>query len=244
MSNTAILIPARMESTRLPQKLLLPLGNSTVIGQCLKRVKAAQTGCPIVLCTDSSLLAKEAEKLNIESVITPKNFSSGSDRIAHVAAQRNEDFVLNVQGDEAFIEPSVIQRILQVREQSSADIVSCMTRIEDQRNWSQPAVVKVVCAPNGRALYFSRSPIPFSRGTNPQTHPVGYAHIGIYAYTRTALLRFAALTPSPLEQQEGLEQLRALENGMSIDMIELKSESLSIDTRADYKCALKRAEKE
>ena len=244
MSNTAILIPARMESTRLPRKLLLPLGNSTVIGQCLKRVKAAQTGCPIVLCTDSSLLAKEAEKLNIESVITPKKFSSGSDRIAHVAAQRTEKYVLNVQGDEAFIEPAVIQHILMARQESTADIVSCMVPIEDPKVMNQNEVVKVICTSSGGALYFSRAPIPYSRNIDAVESTLGYAHIGIYAYTRTALIRFSKLPPSPLEQREGLEQLRALENGMSIEMILVRRESLSIDTASDYEQAIKRIEKE
>lgn len=243
MSNTAILIPARLGSTRLPQKLLLPLGNSTVLGQCLERVKSAQTGCPIILCTDSLKLANEADKVGIEAVMTAGDFASGSDRIAHVAAQRTEQYVLNVQGDEAFIEPAVIQHILMARQESTADIVSCMVPIEDPITMNQNEVVKVVCTSNGRALYFSRTPIPFSRSIDSNDPTLGYAHIGIYAYTRTALMRFSALPPSPLEQREGLEQLRALENGMSIEMILVSKESLSIDTASDYDRAIKRIEK-
>ena len=146
MSNTAILIPARLGSTRLPQKLLLPLGNSTVLGQCLKRVKLAQTGCPIILCTDSLKLADEADKVGIETVMTVGDFASGSDRIAHVAAQRTEQYVLNVQGDEAFIEPAVIQHILMARQESTADIVSCMVPIKDPKIMNQNEVVKVACS--------------------------------------------------------------------------------------------------
>ena len=112
----------------------------------------------------------------------------------------------------------------------------------DSRILHQSAVVKVVCAQNGRALYFSRAPIPYTRHAKPQGSPIGYGHIGLYAYTRAALIRFSKLNPSPLEQQEGLEQLRALEAGMSIEMIQVTKESVSIDTQADYDWALKAVE--
>lgn len=243
MPKTAILIPARLGSERLPQKLILPLGESTVIGQCLKRIQSAQTGCPIILCTDSTRLAAEAETLGIDIAMTPDHFSCGSDRIAHVAKMRSEDFILNVQADEAFISPQVIQHMITARESSTADIVSCMVPIENPDIFQQSSVVKVVCTQNRRAMYFSRAPIPFPRRATVD-HPIlGYGHIGLYAYTRAALLRFSSLPPSPLEHREGLEQLRALEAGMSIEMIEVSEASLSIDTQADYDWAIKLVEK-
>lgn len=235
MSNTAILIPARLQSKRLPRKLLLPLGSTTVIGQCILSIRSAVPDIPIIVASGDEDILEEAKRHTVSTCRTPNEFTCGSDRIAYVAQQRSEKFLINIQADEVMVNPETIQNLIRARHRSSSDIVSVYYSIQNEEERHRSSVVKVVLDNKNRALYFSRAAIPYHR--HPEKAIPGYAHIGMYAYTKSSLLRFAQLEPSPLENQEGLEQLRALEYGMTIEMISSPEPTISIDTPQEYKRA-------
>ena len=232
MSNTAILIPARLQSKRLPRKLLLPLGSTTVIGQCILSIRRAVPSIPIIVASGDEDILEEAKRHTVSICKTPNEFTCGSDRIAYVAQHRSEKFLINIQADEVMVNPKTIQHLVRTRQRSTADIVSVYYSIQNEEERLRSSVVKVVLDNNNRALYFSRAAIPYLR--HPEKSVPGYAHIGMYAYTKNALLRFSQLEPGSLENQEGLEQLRALENGMSIEMISSPEPTISIDTPEEY----------
>jgi 3-deoxy-manno-octulosonate cytidylyltransferase (CMP-KDO synthetase) len=226
-SETAIaIIPARFGSTRLPGKPLLQIDGKSLIELVYRRVEEAREVQRIIVATDDQRIADAVQAFGGEVVMTRADHQSGTDRLAEVATSLNsEALIVNVQGDEPLIEPSVIDRAVAAARYYDADMVTLMTRIVRSSDIPDPNRVKVVCDRSGFALYFSRSPIP-SSGTC-------FLHIGLYVYSAGFLKTFSQLERTPLEKAERLEQLRALEHGYRIRVVEVESESWGIDTLAD-----------
>jgi 3-deoxy-manno-octulosonate cytidylyltransferase (CMP-KDO synthetase) len=220
------IIPARFESSRLPGKPLRIVEGRTLIEHVYHRVASAGGLDRIVVATDDDRIATAVGAFGGEAVMTRADHRSGTDRVAEVAAGLpDETIVVNVQGDEPLIEPSAIRSALDAARSGDADMVTLMTELTDAGAIGDPNHVKVVVDRRGFALYFSRSPVPSSGRT--------LLHIGLYAYTARFLRAFQALDPTPLERAERLEQLRALENGLRIRVVEVDSNSWGIDTPAD-----------
>jgi 3-deoxy-manno-octulosonate cytidylyltransferase (CMP-KDO synthetase) len=238
VANTLIVIPARLQATRLPGKPMLDIAGVPMIVQVWRRAVAADAG-RVVVATDSVDVLAAVEAAGGEAVMTRADHVSGSDRIfdaiTRVDADARADFVVNLQGDLPTLEPHLVAACLAPLAEPAADIATLAAAITDEHERTNPNVVKVVGSPlpgtgRLRALYFTRATAPWGEG------PL-YHHIGIYAYRRAALARFVSLQPSPLEQREKLEQLRALEAGMRIDVSVVDTVPLGVDTPADLERA-------
>jgi 3-deoxy-manno-octulosonate cytidylyltransferase (CMP-KDO synthetase) len=232
--NPIVLIPSRLASTRLPDKPLADIHGLPMIVHCLKRAQEAGFARVAVACGDQAI-ADAIRAHGGEAVLTDPNHPSGSDRIFEALRlldpDGRHDAVVNFQGDLPAIDPQVIAAVLTPLADPKVDIATLTTPIKDAHEIDEPSVVKAVLslAPGqttGRALYFSRRPVPSGEG--PLWH-----HIGIYAYRRAALERYVSLKPSPLELREKLEQLRALEDGMTIAAAVVDTLPLGVDTPAD-----------
>jgi len=218
-------IPARYASARLPGKALKSIGGKPMVQWVYERARASGAA-DVLIATDDLLIVSAGHSFDAEVVMTATNHASGTDRIAEVARQRGwsaDEVVVNVQGDEPLIPPVLIKQVAALLESHPhADIATLATPIDSVEELLNPNAVKVVTDTQGRALYFSRAPIPWSRDGAPaglasQREFAGARrHVGLYAYRVGALLRLAALQPTRLEQAEKLEQLRALENGFDI----------------------------
>jgi 3-deoxy-manno-octulosonate cytidylyltransferase (CMP-KDO synthetase) len=234
-----IVIPARMASTRLPGKPLADIAGEPMIVHVLRRAQAAHTG-EVVVATDSEAVFACVDKAGGRAIMTGADHVSGSDRIAEALAAVDPEglcqIVLNVQGDLPMIEPGDIRAALAPLADPAVDIATLAAKIVRPEERDNPNVVKVVGSPLSpkrlRALYFTRATAP--AGDGPLYH-----HIGLYAYRRAALTRFVGLPPSPLELRERLEQLRALEAGMRIDVAIVDSVPLGVDTLDDLERARK-----
>jgi 3-deoxy-manno-octulosonate cytidylyltransferase (CMP-KDO synthetase) len=231
-----VLIPARMASTRLPGKPLADIAGIAMIVRVWRQAVAAGIG-PVVVAAAEGEIVAAVEAAGGRAVLTDPDLPSGSDRIwqalQRVDSQGAHDVIVNLQGDLPALDPAYIRAVAQTLADSGADIATLAAEIDDPADHDNPAVVKPVVAwqgESGRALTFTRARAPSGEG--PLFH-----HIGIYAYTRAALARFVALPPSPLEMREKLEQLRALEAGMSIAVARVDSVPLSVDTPADLEKA-------
>jgi 3-deoxy-manno-octulosonate cytidylyltransferase (CMP-KDO synthetase) len=221
-----VVIPARFASTRLPGKALLAIGGKPMIQWVHERARTSRAA-EVLIATDDARIAEAGRGFGAVVEMTAASHQSGTDRIAEVARAkgwRESDVVVNVQGDEPLMPPALIDQVAGLLLANSAagmaTLASPLARLEDLLD---PNVVKVVADGFGRALYFSRAPIPWNRDER-HSFAGGRRHIGIYAYRVSALLRLAAFAPTPLEQTERLEQLRALENGIEIrvaDAVEL-----------------------
>jgi 3-deoxy-manno-octulosonate cytidylyltransferase (CMP-KDO synthetase) len=237
MADVIILIPARMASTRLPGKPLLDIAGEPMIVHVMRRAQAARLG-PVVVATDSEVIAACVEKAGGRAVMTRADHASGSDRIfeaLEVADPRpGSAIIVNVQGDLPTLAPSDLAAAIEPLADPAVDIATLAAEITQADERTDPNVVKLVGTPVAgrrlRALYFTRAAAPAGEG------PL-YHHIGLYAFRRTALARFVALAPSPLERREKLEQLRALEAGMRIDATIVDSVPLGVDTPADLERA-------
>jgi len=236
-TDTLILIPARMAASRLPDKPLAMIGDAPMIVHVRRRAAEAEIGRVVVACDDQRI-AEAIEQDGGEAVLTRADHPSGSDRI-HEALQRLDpnrqvDFVINLQGDLPLIEPAPIKACRSLLSDADVAISTVALEITDERERTDPNVVKVVGSPIGedhlRALYFTRATAPYGDGPH-------YHHIGIYGYRRAALERFVSLPPSPLERREKLEQLRALEAGMRIDVGVVKTVPVPVDTPEDLERA-------
>ncbi|BCH57649.1 3-deoxy-manno-octulosonate cytidylyltransferase [Agrobacterium vitis] len=234
---TLVLIPARMASTRLPGKPLADIAGLPMIVQVAKRAAEANVG-RIVVAVDHPDVFATVTAAGFEAVMTGEQHQSGSDRIHEallkVDPKGEAEIIINVQGDLPTIDPETIRAALRPLEDPQVDIATLTVEIEDEAEKTNPNVVKVVGSPLSdnrlRALYFTRATAPHGKG------PL-YHHIGLYAYRRAALERFVALPPSVLEKRESLEQLRALEAGMRIDVEIVDTVPLGVDTPADLEKA-------
>jgi 3-deoxy-manno-octulosonate cytidylyltransferase (CMP-KDO synthetase) len=232
-----VLIPARMAATRLPGKPLLDIGGLPMIVHVLRRAEEAQIG-RVAVATDTPEIAAAVKAHGGEVVMTRSDHPSGSDRIHEALKQLDPEgrteIVVNLQGDFPTISPGNIRDVLPPLSDPAVDISTLAAEIHTEEEASNPNVVKAVGSPIGprrlRALYFTRATAP--TGDGPRYH-----HIGLYAYRRAALERFVMLPPSPLEQQEKLEQLRALEAGMRIDVMIVDTVPRGVDTPADLETA-------
>lgn len=243
-------IPARYSSTRLEGKLLLPLDGKPLILHTLEKAKKARNVSRVIVATDDERIRKVVGESGNEAVMTSPEHKSGSDRIAEVAENLPEDsIIVNVQGDEPLISPETIEKAVDAMLQGGADIVTIcepLTSLYDELlNFN---VVKVVVTQEGWALYFSRSPMPFPRDASlrhggdpnraleeePELLKNFKKHIGLYVYTREYLLKFTRMPQTRLEKFESLEQLRALENGAKIKVVEVAAGSIGVDTKEDF----------
>jgi 3-deoxy-manno-octulosonate cytidylyltransferase (CMP-KDO synthetase) len=247
--NVYAIIPARYASTRLEGKLLLSLNGKPLILHTLEQAKKARNIDKVIVATDDERILQIVKESGNEAILTSKNHQSGSDRIAEVAENLPANsIIVNVQGDEPTIPPSTIESAVEaILSDENADIATTCEKIEDFRDVLSPDVVKVVTDTNGYALYFSRSPIPFPREVAKKHGSLENAlredknlislfrkHTGLYVYRREYLLKFTKLAQTNLEKIEMLEQLRALENGAKIKVIEVAQNSIGVDTAEDF----------
>lgn len=230
--NVTCIIPARYASSRLPGKPLLDIAGKPMIQHVVERVRQARRPSRVIVATDDARIFAAVESFGGEARMTSASHLTGTDRLAEVAAALTDaDLILNVQGDEPLIPPQAIDELIAAFDHApDLQMATLMTPMAEEDH-DNPAAVKVVVSLDGHALFFSRSMIPYPRNRGPQSRC--YKHIGVYAYRRDFLLRFAALPPSPLEVTESLEQLRALEHGYRIRVIETPYRSLGVDTPAD-----------
>jgi 3-deoxy-manno-octulosonate cytidylyltransferase (CMP-KDO synthetase) len=200
-----------------------------------RRVLRSSLVTRVAIATDDERILRAAEGFQAEAYMTDPNHVSGTDRVAEVAARfPHFDIVVNVQGDEPFVEPEAIdQAISPLLERCLAPVSTLKTALRSAEQATDPNVVKVVTDPAGRALYFSRARIPFQRDASPGHTVACFKHLGLYVYDRAFLLRFPALPRGPLELAENLEQLRVLENGYVIQVVETRHDSVGVDTEQD-----------
>jgi 3-deoxy-manno-octulosonate cytidylyltransferase (CMP-KDO synthetase) len=235
-----IVIPARLASTRLPEKLLLAETGVTVLEHTYRSCQRAVLPSGITIAVDDARTIDVVRGFGGDAMMTDINAQSGTDRIAEVAAAHSEvDLFVNVQGDEPEIAGEAIDQVMQLLiANPTASVATLATPIRTQKNLEDPGCVKVVLGHDGSALYFSRSPIPHPRQWEPsmldRTPPLFLQHIGIYAYRRTFLMDLGAIPASDAEQTEKLEQLRFLQAGHRIVVGIVGSSHRGIDTRADY----------
>jgi 3-deoxy-manno-octulosonate cytidylyltransferase (CMP-KDO synthetase) len=225
-------IPARLASTRLPGKVLRPIAGVPMLGWVYRAARACQQLEQVLIATDSQEVVAYAESQGWPSVMTSPQLASGTDRVHAVAAMVDADIYVNIQGDEPLLRPEHIDALLWPFSRTDAEVTTLSTLCSPEQ-LDDPNAVKVVTANNGKALYFSRATIPYQRGTplSPRKH------IGLYAYRKAALRRFAELPPSPLESVERLEQLRWLEEGISIHVVPTSFDTIGVDTEEDLLAA-------
>lgn len=229
-----VIIPARMAATRFPGKPLIDICGKPMIQWVYERAAQAEPVDRVIVATCDHEIVDAVAAFGGEAVMTSDQHQSGTDRLAEAAADLDADIVVNVQGDEPLIDPHAISLAIKpLALERGLEMVSLMAPI-DAVSASDPNLVKVVVSVDNYALYFSRSPIPYER--RPLVGRSIYGHIGLYAYTRDFLTRFAAMPPTPLEQAESLEQLRVLESGHRIKMVEIKDQPFGVDTEADLRC--------
>lgn len=225
-------IPARYASTRLPGKPLSMIAGKPMIQRVYERACQAKLVDEVVVATDNDLVKSAVDAFGGKAVMTSPDHPSGTDRLAEVVLQYPDvDVIVNVQGDEPMIPPEVIDRLAAVFNEDPDLQMATMKVRMDEADYDNPAAVKVVTDLNGYALYFSRSLMPYPRN-KPEDFKV-FKHVGIYAYRRGFLLKYAALAPTPLERTESLEQLRALENGYKIKVLESDFQGIGVDTPED-----------
>ncbi|MGB7546784.1 MAG: 3-deoxy-manno-octulosonate cytidylyltransferase [Terracidiphilus sp.] len=230
-------IPARLGSTRLSRKVLRPIAGRPMVEWVWRAAQASGLMDPVVVATDSDEVAEVCRARGIPVAMTSPECPSGSDRVREAARQIDADIYVNIQGDEPTLTPEFFRPLLELFDRPEVEVATLAVPCAPEEI-ANPNAVKVVTALDGRALYFSRATIPFDRDG------AGFAgyrkHLGIYAYRKAALERFAALPPSPLERTERLEQLRLLENGIAIYVAEAPGDTIGVDTEED----LARAEAE
>jgi 3-deoxy-manno-octulosonate cytidylyltransferase (CMP-KDO synthetase) len=233
-------IPARWGATRFEGKIVANLLGKPVIQHVWENAKKAKTLDDLVVACDDERIMKAVESFGGKAVYTSPNQPSGTDRLAEVVNPLNVDIAVNIQGDEPLMKSIMIDNlVLSLEEDKAAQMATMMKRIEDDSELTNSNVVKVVTDKNGYAVYFSRYAIPYNRTseTDPRKRPVYYKHIGIYAFTKDFLFQFRNLPHSALENAEKLEQLRALENGYKIKVVETKFDTIGIDRPEDIKRA-------
>ncbi|MEK7386794.1 MAG: 3-deoxy-manno-octulosonate cytidylyltransferase [candidate division NC10 bacterium] len=225
-------IPARLASTRLPRKVLREIAGRPLIVRVYEAAKRSRDLAEVLVATDAQEVVDACARFRVPAAMTSADHPSGTDRVWEVAQTRAADMYVNIQGDEPLITPGHIARLVTpFRERPDTQVTTLKIRLLPEEV-DNPNVNKVVCAADGRALYFSKYPVPYDRDGRGV---VRYKHIGLYAYRRAALEAFHRLSPSPLEQTEKLEQLRFLENGIPITVVETDEPTIGVDTEADLR---------
>ena len=228
-------IPARFASSRFPGKVLKTIAGKSMLQHVYERASLARYVTSTIIATDDERVYKVAREFGARVRMTSPDHLSGTDRVAEVASSEDASLVVNIQGDEPLIDPAAIDAaILPLAHDSEIVMGTLKKLIEDSREISDPNVVKVVTSPAGDAVYFSRSTIPFYRDGGGQGRSEAYyKHIGLYVYRRDFLMSYSTLPVGPLETAERLEQLRALENGFRIRVVETEYDSAGVDTQED-----------
>jgi len=236
-----VVIPARFGSTRFPAKIVACDTGKPLVQHVVEQAKKCRRVDRVIVATDDQRIADALRPFDTHVVMTAATHQSGTDRIAEVARGLTADIVVNVQGDEPEIEPETIDTLVQRLENFPGDdMATACTPFRSGMDPTDPNLVKVVMDENGRAIYFSRSPIPCRREADFIENSAYYLHLGIYAYRRPFLLKFAGWPQTPLEKTEKLEQLRALEHGRSIFVLKIDRATHGIDTVAQYAEFVKR----
>lgn len=227
-------IPARYSSTRLPGKPLKLIAGVPMICRVYDRASKAQLIDKAIVATDDERIFNAVNEYGGEAMMTRADHPTGTDRLAEVANNFSDvDVIVNVQGDEPLIEPSLIDDLIRLfNEDPNLHMATVSTELTKDDEINNPNNVKVISDLNGYALYFSRSVLPYPRNAGKSKV---YKHIGIYAYRRDFLLKYAKMSPTPLEQSESLEQLRALENGYKIKVLRSDNQFIGVDTEEDLK---------
>ena len=232
--NVLAVIPARFGSSRLPGKPLASIAGRPMIQHVMERVRGAQLVSSILVATDDERILKAVEAFGGKAIITRSDHRTGTDRVAEVAAHVFADVYINIQGDEPLIDPGIIDAVIAAMlEDDSIQIATPCAAITQPKEIMDPNVVKVARDFDSNGLYFSRAPIPWVRDTGATVAAQHWKHIGLYGFVRDALLEFPTLPPGELERVEQLEQLRWLENGFRIRVVETEYDAVSVDVPAD-----------
>ncbi len=233
INRTAVaVIPARYHSTRLPGKALAEIAGRPMIEHVYRRAADARSIASVIVATDDQRIVDAVTAFGGAVRMTSPAHRSGTDRLAEIANTLEHDVIVNVQGDEPLIEPAMIdEAVAPFASDSSLRMSTLRRRIDDAAEVANPNVTKVVVDRDGFAMYFSRAPIPYVRNGSPAAP--AWRHVGLYVYRRECLLKLAQLAPTALEESEALEQLRALEHGIRIRVIETQYDSIGVDTPAD-----------
>ncbi len=227
-------VPARYASVRFPGKPLVQIAGKPMIQHVVERLREAPNISRIVVATEDPRIKDAVASFDGEAILTRADHRTGTDRVAEVAIHMPAEIYVNVQGDEPLIDPATVDAVVQtLLEEDSAQIATPCSAITVPNDIMDPNVVKVVRDFDGNALYFSRAPIPWVRDTGAKVDARHWKHIGVYGYRRDALLEFPTLPPGELERIEQLEQLRWLENGFHINVVETEYDAVSVDVPAD-----------
>jgi 3-deoxy-manno-octulosonate cytidylyltransferase (CMP-KDO synthetase) len=232
MKKVIAVIPARFGSTRFPGKPLSKILDKPMIQHVYERAKQSKELDEIIVATDHQEIFNVVSSFGGKVLMTKTSHESGSDRMAEVAEKVDGDIFLNIQGDEPLIEPKLIDLIVQESKKHLNSVITAKKRIDNGKDIDNPNIVKVVTDKNNNALYFSRSPIPYNRSGREFIY---YKHIGIYCYPKEILKKYVQLPKSSYEMCELLEQLRLLENGFNIKVIDTNYDSIGVDTIEDIK---------
>lgn len=236
-NNCLIVIPARYGSQRFPGKVLAPLAGKPVIQWCWEAAVGAGLG-EVVIATEHRKVLDLARSMGACAVMTSPRCQSGTDRVYEASRGSKARFIINIQGDEPFMKPSAIRKaLLKLKASPDCQIGTACTLIREKSDIANSNCVKVAMNKQGRALYFSRSPVPFHHPLSGLKDQPYYKHCGFYIYRRAALKEFVSLKPSPLERLERLEQLRALENGFGIAVAQVPPLGPAIDSPEDLRAA-------
>lgn len=228
-------IPARLGSTRLSEKVLRYIDGKPMIQHVWERAKKANRLSDVIVACDDSRIVNCVNGFGGKAVLTGKDHANGTSRVAEVAAETEADVFINVQGDEPMMNPNSINLLVEAFEKdASVEAVTLAVQKTDRTDYEDPNVVKVVLNDKSDALYFSRAPIPHYRDPSDEAF-FYFKHMGVYGYRKKFLLNFVSWEPTPLEQKEKLEQLRILEKGFKMRVIEVQDDSLSVDTAQDLK---------
>ena len=235
-------IPARYASTRFPGKPLAPIAGKPMVQHVWERARQARALADLVVATEDERIVRVVEGFGGKAVMTSSQHVTGTDRLAEVARRHGAPIVVNIQGDEPLLEPEDVDTLVRgLAADPGTPMATLAEPLDDERAAADPNVVKVVCDAQGRALYFSRAPIPYPRatargsGARGADAPRWQRHVGVYAYRRDFLMTFAAWDPTPLETVEALEQLRALERGHAIRVFPARGRYRSVDTPEDLR---------
>jgi len=232
--NVLAVIPARFASTRLPGKPLATIAGRPMIQHVVERVRGARLVSSILVATEDERIKKAVEGFGGKAILTRPDHRTGTDRVAEVAAHVSADIYVNIQGDEPLIDPGIVDAVIAAMiEDDSIQVATPCAAITQQNEIVDPNVVKVARDFDSNGLYFSRAPIPWVRDTGATVAVRFWKHIGLYAFVRDALLEFPTLPPGELERVEQLEQLRWLENGFRIRVVETEYDAVSVDVPAD-----------
>ena len=227
-------IPARWASVRFPGKVLADINGKPLIEHVWQKVKECSNLDDIIIACDDEKVRAAVEAFGAKAVMTPVDLASGTDRIAFCVKDIDTDIVVNIQGDEPMISKDIIDSLIEVLENDDKALMATVVKkISDQNQIDDPNIVKAVIDKDNNALYFSRSPIPYVRDKKDHDTSVFYKHLGIYAYKKEFLLKYISMEQSPLEKLEKLEQLRAIENGYKIKVVQTDIDTIGVDTPED-----------